>query len=141
MIELCIKIIECEERYKRAAFSVYLESWGKLAKGLGFDPNVVTHNFSMFSPTHVALNDNVVVGVMELNANELVKLYVAPTSQGTGVGSDLLRVAIELGVERLWVDEGNSKAQRFYRSHGFEFVDETEGGVNYPNSKVLLFTI
>ncbi len=56
---------------------------------------------------------------------EIVSLYVLPEIMGRGVGSALLTEAIavlrEDGYGRfyLWAIEGNDRADRFYRKHGF----------------------
>ncbi len=55
----------------------------------------------------------------------LEDMVVAPTSRGSGVGSQLLQYAIELARRNackritLLTDRINESAQRFYQSHGF----------------------
>lgn len=57
----------------------------------------------------------------------LEDMVVAPDARGAGVGSRLLRQAVELarrnGCKRitLLTDRTNEPAQRFYRKHGFDF--------------------
>ena len=56
---------------------------------------------------------------------EIVSLYVLPEVMGRGIGSELLDAALralhEDGYSRvyLWTIEGNERAERFYRRHGF----------------------
>ncbi len=60
---------------------------------------------------------------------KLHQLYVSPTSQGRGLGRDLLAaVESELSTVRtleLEVEEANAPARRFYERHGFRQVGTT----------------
>ena len=59
-------------------------------------------------------------------------MWVAPEVRGHGVGSSLIKAAIDwakssgVSVAELWVTEGNSEAAAFYESHGFQPTDETD---------------
>ncbi|MFE4465934.1 GNAT family N-acetyltransferase [Oerskovia sp. NPDC056781] len=60
---------------------------------------------------------------------ELSKIYVHPSSQGTGVASDLLRAALDAAPalvpdRAVWLGTNgeNARAQAFYRKHGFSFA-------------------
>lgn len=61
---------------------------------------------------------------------EIVSLYLLPEAVGKGVGSALLRRAIEClredGYDRvcLWSIDGNAHAERFYLRHGFRRTEE-----------------
>lgn len=65
---------------------------------------------------------------------EIVSLYVLPEIMGRGIGSRLLNAAIaslrEDGYPQvyLWAIDGNERADRFYRKHGFF---RTEDKVKY----------
>ncbi|CAK9890836.1 MULTISPECIES: GNAT family N-acetyltransferase [Pseudomonas] len=63
-------------------------------------------------------------------------LFIDPEARGQGLGSRLLRVAIdELHAEQLDVNEQNAQALGFYLRQGFEVVgrSETDGmGQPYP---------
>ncbi|CAI8778701.1 MULTISPECIES: GNAT family N-acetyltransferase [Pseudomonas] len=63
-------------------------------------------------------------------------LFIDPEARGQGLGSRLLRVAIdELHAEQLDVNEQNAQALGFYLHQGFEVVgrSETDGmGQPYP---------
>jgi len=56
---------------------------------------------------------------------ELSKIYVALAHHGTGAAAALMRAcldwAAETGAATVWlgVNQGNERAQRFYRKHGF----------------------
>lgn len=52
-------------------------------------------------------------------AEELWALYVAQEHWGTGLGSELLTAALEERAAYLYVLQGNERAIRFYRRHGF----------------------
>jgi ribosomal protein S18 acetylase RimI-like enzyme len=53
-------------------------------------------------------------------ALELMSLYVHADARGSGLGSRLLREAINREPAVLYVFEGNTGAIRFYRRHAFE---------------------
>ena len=78
-------------------------------------------------------DDGIVKGLIHIEDNEVVELYVDYFFWGQGVGSALLKFAIkESGVNRLWVLEKNTDAIAFYKAHGFidsgekQFAEGTE---------------
>lgn len=50
---------------------------------------------------------------------ELTLLYIDTAWYGSGLGAALLTAAVGEGPASLWVAEGNPRARRFYRKHGF----------------------
>ncbi|HEY0152966.1 MAG TPA: GNAT family N-acetyltransferase [Longimicrobium sp.] len=72
-----------------------------------------------------------VVGTGALEGDELVNFFVAPHTQGGGIGSALLRAvekaACEGGLRRLKVGSSLAGAP-FYRRHGYEPTGETLEG-------------
>lgn len=52
-------------------------------------------------------------------ARELSRLYLAQHVHGSGLASHLLVSALGDGDAYLWLIDGNERAQRFYRRHGF----------------------
>ena len=65
-------------------------------------------------------DDGVVKGFIQVENNEIKKLFVEPVLQGQGIGAALLDYAIqELHVTRLWALEKNERAIAFYARHGF----------------------
>ncbi|QLD88578.1 GNAT family N-acetyltransferase [Natronomonas salina] len=71
-------------------------------------------------------------GIVSEGVGNVLRLYVRPEARGRGVGSDLLeRTAERLGDEgadhlRAMVLEDNETGRAFYRSAGFEAVDDAE---------------
>ena len=65
-------------------------------------------------------DDGVVKGVIQIENQELRKIYVEPAIQGKSIGSVLLKYAIsECNVKYLWALEKNIRAISFYKKHGF----------------------
>lgn len=82
--------------------------------------------------TWVALVEHAVTGFATLGPDELDHLYVAPATQGNGIGTALLDHAKALrprGFE-LWVFQRNEGARRFYERHGCVLLYETDGAAN-----------
>lgn len=64
------------------------------------------------------------LGEME---GQVEMLFVDPTSFRLGIGSKLLRYAVEvLGAERVTVNEQNPEAVAFYERHGFRVMSRSE---------------
>ena len=75
--------------------------------------------------TYVYEDGGVVKGMMRVNGSELVKLYVEPQFQSSGIGAQLLSFAVnELGVNWLWALEYNDRGIAFYKRHGFVLTGE-----------------
>lgn len=88
------------------------------------DTALVYENEQVLESTYV-YDDGVVKGMIYTKNNELVKLYVEPQFQCNGIGSDLLRFAIEnLEITWLWALEYNKRGIDFYRTNGFELTGE-----------------
>ena len=82
----------------------------------------------------LAETDGKVVGFAALNPGDdfLHHLYVNPEYHGRGIGSALLRWAIDRRPDglQLWCFQANAKARHFYERHGFVNVEETDGAGN-----------
>lgn len=77
-------------------------------------------------------DDGAVVGYAALDGDHLDHLYLLPGARRRGFGTALLdevREAAGAHVE-LWVFQANVDAQAFYRRHGFEVVEDTDGSAN-----------
>ena len=72
-------------------------------------------------------DDEFVKGVMHHDGNQIVELYVDSFFENQGIGSQLIKYAIEqLHCDFLWVLERNIKAIRFYQRHGFTITEEKQ---------------
>ena len=71
---------------------------------------------------HWVYDDGVLRGFVrvDVDAREVVMLYVDPCFQSRGYGAALLAYAVErLGARGLWVLEKNDRGRRFYERNGF----------------------
>jgi ribosomal protein S18 acetylase RimI-like enzyme len=69
-------------------------------------------------------DDNIVKGLIHIEENEIVELYVDYFFQNQGIGSALIEYAKEnFPVEYLWAIEKNVDAIRFYEKHGFRLTN------------------
>lgn len=64
------------------------------------------------------------VGIVSVQNSLIENLYVLPSEQRKGYGSELLRFAIaQCGeIPRLWILNNNKAALAFYRKHGFHLT-------------------
>ena len=70
-------------------------------------------------------DDGAVKGVIQIESQEIKKLFVEPVLQGNGIGSELLIYAIENhNANTLWTLEKNFRAIRFYERHGFKITSD-----------------
>ena len=71
------------------------------------------------------------VGIIAFREGWIDQLYVLPTAQRRGIGTDLLDVAkSKFACLQLWTFQRNVQARRFYESRGFVLVEETDGAGN-----------
>ncbi len=76
----------------------------------------------------VAERDGRLLGVIAFGNGWVSQLYVDPAEHGHGIGSALLRLAMESQPElQLWTFQKNAGALRFYERHGFALVRTTDG--------------
>lgn len=77
----------------------------------------------------VVTHDEDLVGVLATTPGWIEQLYVNPGQQGRGIGSSLLRSAMDAaaGPLQLWTFQRNLRARRFYERHGFLSVGATDG--------------
>ncbi len=70
-------------------------------------------------------DDGVVKGFIQIEKEEVKKLFVEPALQGKSIGAELLEYAIaEKNVNFLWALEKNTKAIAFYKRHGFNITND-----------------
>ena len=69
-------------------------------------------------------DDGIIKGLIRIEKEEIIELYVDHFFQGQGVGSELIEYAKEnYSVNYLWTIEKNIDAVRFYKAHGFHLTD------------------
>ncbi|MBF1118966.1 MAG: GNAT family N-acetyltransferase [Solobacterium sp.] len=70
-------------------------------------------------------DDGVVKGFIQIQKQEVKRLFVEPVLQGKVIGTELLEYGIaEKDINSLWVLEKNIKAIAFYKRHGFDTTNE-----------------
>ncbi len=70
-------------------------------------------------------DDGVVKGFVQIEGQEIRKLFVEPVLQGQGIGAALLEHAVSKeNAQSLWALEKNARAIAFYQRHGFRLTDE-----------------
>ena len=70
-------------------------------------------------------DDGVVKGFIQIEEEEVKKLFVEPVLQGKSIGAELLEYAmVEKNVRFLWALEKNTKAIAFYKRHGFGITND-----------------
>ncbi|MCK6212636.1 GNAT family N-acetyltransferase [Georgenia sp. EYE_87] len=88
------------------------------------DPNGPTTWLAQRDGEAVGFAQAVAPGAGHVRPLELRLLYVVAEEQGRRTGTHLLQLAIGDAPCQLWVEEGNTRAQGFYRHHGFELDGE-----------------
>ncbi|MBP5578502.1 MAG: GNAT family N-acetyltransferase [Ruminococcus sp.] len=80
-------------------------------------------------------DDGIIKGLIRIEKDEILELYVDHFFQGQGVGAELIEYAKEnYPVSFLWTIEKNTDAIRFYEAHGFHLTDNRkleEGTTEY----------
>ena len=70
-------------------------------------------------------DDEFVKGMIHISENRILELYVDSFFENQGIGSRLIKFAIEqMHCDSLWVLEKNTKALGFYQRNGFEITEE-----------------
>lgn len=78
--------------------------------------------------TPVGFAQAVAAGAGQVRALELAKLYVRESEYGRGTAGNLLQISIGDAPCQTWVANYNTRAQSFYRKHGFA-LDDRPGAV------------
>jgi len=78
-----------------------------------------------------AFDDAGMSGMIAFREHWINQLYVLPSHQGRGAGTELLQIA-KSAFERLqlWTFQRNAQARRFYEARGFVLIQETDGARN-----------
>ena len=85
-------------------------------------PNLIKQYESIVDNIWV-YDDGAIKGIIQVENQEIKKLFVEPVLQGNGIGFELLKFAIENhNTNTLWALEKNTRAIRFYERHGFKIT-------------------
>jgi GNAT superfamily N-acetyltransferase len=92
----------------------------------------IGHIVLVTSMVWVAVEAGEIVGYSALDGNILDQLYVGPSHQRQGIGTQLLEVARAAAGSPMcvYVFAKNQNARRFYERHGFTMIDESDGSRN-----------
>ena len=72
-------------------------------------------------------DDEFVKGMIHIDGNQILELYVDTFFENCGIGSKLVKFSIrQMNCDFLWVLEKNIKAIRFYQRHGFRITEEKQ---------------
>ena len=78
-----------------------------------------------------AFDSDAMIGIIAFRTDWIDQLYVLPSSQRRGAGTELLQVAQRsVPCLHLWTFQRNAPARRFYEKHGFVSIKETDGSAN-----------
>lgn len=104
-----------------AVGDLFKRSWCELAlrMGLPVQDIDVTDLILSLAASWVVTRGEKIVGFLLLSGDLVSKIYVDPQEQGRGIGAMLFEQAIANGAKRLFVDEANSIARKFYESYGW----------------------
>ena len=70
-------------------------------------------------------DDGAIKGVIQIENEEIKRLFVEPALQGKSIGGTLLKYAIDnYNVNTLWALEKNARAICFYERYGFKITEE-----------------
>jgi len=87
-----------------------------------------------------ALQDGSLAGFIAFREGGVDQLYVLPGQQRRGMGRALRRVAMTTSPRLdLWTFQRNIQARRFYESHGFAVIQETDGSRNEEREPDVLY--
>jgi ribosomal protein S18 acetylase RimI-like enzyme len=104
------------------------QAFPELEARMGHSADDDRKHFSGFIARHcdvwVAVQQSTVIGFIALGAGSIEQLFVAPEFQGRGVGTRLLKLAMQTFPEgfSLFTHQANGSARRFYEHHGFRVV-------------------
>ena len=71
--------------------------------------------------------DDFVKGMIHIDNNQIIELYVDSFFENQGIGGNLIRFAMEeVNCDFLWVLEKNINAIRFYQRYGFVLTEEKQ---------------
>jgi GNAT superfamily N-acetyltransferase len=78
-----------------------------------------------------AFEDTAMIGMLAFREDWIDQLYLLPTAQRRGIGTELLQVAQNTFDHlQLWTFQRNMQARRFYEARGFALIQQTDGARN-----------
>jgi putative acetyltransferase len=87
-----------------------------------------------------AIDDGCLVGIIAFRKDWIDQLYVLPSSQRRGIGTDLLEIARNAFPSLYaWTFQRNDIARSFYESKGFVKIKETNGAENAEKEPDILY--
>ncbi len=86
------------------------------------------------SETYVYENEGTIKGFISIHENNIAAIFVSPTQQGKGIGSELIEFVKNKNKElSLCVYKSNAKSISFYKKHGFQEVcEQIDEHTNFP---------
>jgi putative acetyltransferase len=100
-------------------------------------------DFNAFE-VYCLVQDDRVAGFLGVAEQKIEMLFLSPSYMGKGLGKKLMGFAIdELNIDKVDVNEGNTKAVEFYKKFGFktyERTDKDDQGKDYPLLRMKLVT-
>lgn len=88
--------------------------------------NKMQHEYLPMSDVYIAESGGEIKGFIALLANQIAAIFVAPQSQGQGIGGRLISHAKSLKAQlQLSVYQANHNSVQFYLSKGFQIAAES----------------
>lgn len=127
-------MIEVNESALLSAAKIHSESWRKSHESFCDEQFVNSHTVEaqqiylrneISSGKHLyMLVNETPMGIVSVMGNMIENLYVLPSEQHKGYGTQLLLFAIERcdGTPRLWILDNNEKAYSLYTKYGFRLT-------------------
>ena len=126
-----LELIDVWEKSVRATHNFLPDNEIKQLK-----PLILDNYFDAVILKQIKNTEDEIIGFSGVAEHKIEMLFVAPSAQGQGVGSELLHYAIEhQRVTKVDVNEQNPRAEGFYKKMGFHVVSRSDldgQGKPYP---------
>ena len=135
-----------EEKVDRSDYQELIEIWEAAVRATHdflkeediqyFKPLILEKYFDAVNLSVIKDEDEKILGFSGVAENNLEMLFIHPARFGSGIGSRLLKHAInKFSITQLDVNEENVQALNFYTNKGFKVTDRSEKdttGKPYP---------